>query len=159
VKLPPRLERLRRRHVPDAPLGVPAHQTLLYPFVPADVLDATVRARLATIFTTTPAFDFELAKIARWPDTLYVRPAPAAPFASLATRLAEAWPEYPLYGRGVGFAAHVTIAEPADALSDAELAEACTELPARRRAAVATVIAEGRDGHWRTRWRFRLSGG
>ena len=34
IRLPPELEELRQRHDPMAPFGVPAHVTLLYPFLP-----------------------------------------------------------------------------------------------------------------------------
>ena len=37
----------RDRYDPSAALGVPAHITLLYPFKPADQIDAVVLAQLA----------------------------------------------------------------------------------------------------------------
>ena len=40
VRLPGGLERLRRDGVGDADVGVPAHMTMLYPFVAPDRLDA-----------------------------------------------------------------------------------------------------------------------
>ena len=46
VRLPPDLERFRVALVPNAALRVPAHATLIYPFVPAERLDAAVRSRV-----------------------------------------------------------------------------------------------------------------
>ena len=40
IRLPPELEELRQHHDPMAPFGVPAHVTLLYPFLPSAELDA-----------------------------------------------------------------------------------------------------------------------
>jgi 2'-5' RNA ligase len=135
---------------------VPAHQTLLYPFVDAADLDPSIRDQLATTFRATTAFDFELTRIESWPDALYVLPTPASPFEHLAARLGASWPEYPIYGGETGFAPHITIAEPAEAPDAADLAAARRSLPAARRATTATLIAEDDAGQWRARWRFPL---
>jgi 2'-5' RNA ligase len=157
VRLPPALERIRQANVGDAALGVRAHITLLYPFVPAERLDVSHRLRLARAVAASPAFDYELWSIQRWPDTLYVAPRDGAPFADLAARLADDWPDWPLYGGGVDFEAHVTIGEPAvGAIEELARRVAGESLPARRRATVALVIVERPDGRWRTLWRLPL---
>lgn len=44
--LPPGLEDLRRRCVPDAMAGLAAHATAMYPFAYPEALDEAIRARL-----------------------------------------------------------------------------------------------------------------
>ncbi len=152
VDLPGPLEAYRQRHVADAPMGLPAHVTLRYPFVPAEALTAAHVERLERSVAGSPAFEYRLASVERWPDTLYVAPQPTAPFDELAARLAAAWPEWPLYGDGSPFEAHVTLGEPADAPEETALrlaAGAC--LPAGRAATTVLLVVEGADGRWETR--------
>jgi 2'-5' RNA ligase len=159
IELPPPLEAFRQGHVPDARLGVPAHVTLLYPYVPADELTDTHHDRLASAVRRFTPFTFELTTIERWPDTLYVAPLPAQPFADLAAALAADWPEWPLYGGGVAFEPHVTLGQPADDASASGLREAAAGcLPASREATHLLVIAEAADGRWTERWRLPLGG-
>jgi hypothetical protein len=71
VRLPPRLERERRLHVSVAALGVPAHLTLLYPFIAPGDLTARDRRRIASILRQHSAFDFRLGRIRAWPTALF----------------------------------------------------------------------------------------
>jgi 2'-5' RNA ligase len=160
VRLPPLLEQLRRRHVPNAKLGVPAHVTLLYPFVPSERLSGADIARLRDRARTLAPFGYRLEQIARWPEAIYVVPAPEAPFDALAAAMAADWPQYPLYGSAQPFAAHVTLAEPGSdtALEEIELA-ARMSLPVSRRATAVVVLAEDAAGHWRIRERLPLGSG
>ena len=158
VRLPERLEALRRRAIPDARRGLPAHVTLLYPFAPAEALDGDLRALLAGALAGVDAFRFELAGQGRWPEVLYATVEPDLPFRSLHDRLAMAFPAYPIYGGRFDFVPHVTIAEGAPAAAP-ELAgdPAWRALPAVRTARSADLVV--RDGEtWRVRWRFRLLG-
>jgi len=158
VGLPAPLEAFRQGHVGYAPLGLPAHVTLLYPWLPAERLGDGHFKQLLDVLTGAEAFDFVLATIERWPTVLYAAPHPTAPFNELVDRLAAAWPEWPLYGGlGMPFEPHVTLAEPADDAAEAAvrpLAAGC--LPAPRRAAEVTVIVEAQDQRWRTLWRLLL---
>jgi 2'-5' RNA ligase len=160
VRLPTGLERIRRANAADAVLGVPAHLTLLYPFVPAERLVVQDRTRLEKAMAASPAFGYELWSIDRWPDTLYVAPRPKGPFEDLAARLAADWPDWPLYGGGHAFEPHVTIAEPGiGAVEELARAVGRESLPARRRATQASLIVERSNGRWTSLWRFPLGGG
>ncbi len=53
IRLPAPLERLRQRGVRDAPYGLPAHATLLYPFAPPETLDDELRTQVARIVART----------------------------------------------------------------------------------------------------------
>jgi 2'-5' RNA ligase len=158
TSLPAALERLRRASVENSGLGVPAHLTLLYPFVAPAQLDRGIRSRVAGVAARHAAWDYELAGRARFPDSVYVRVAPEAPFTALQRDLQAAFPEHPIYeGRVAAYVPHVTIAEgPAIGSSDVLEHRGWSALPARRRVASIEVIAPGDDGRWGTVWRVPL---
>jgi len=81
---------LRTRFDPSAALGVPAHITVPHPFMAPDAIDAAVSARIGGIAAATRRFDYRLDTIARFPETLYLAPDPAAPFIALTQALAAA---------------------------------------------------------------------
>jgi 2'-5' RNA ligase len=160
ARLPRGLERLRQRSVADAPDGIPAHLTLLYPFVEPSRLDASVRAAVAAVAARHVPFDYRLVAEARWPETIYVAVEPTRPFVALQADLGAAFPEHPIYGKPPGFAfvPHVTIAE-GGAIEGPSVLEdpAWATLPRAARAAALDVIADRGDG-WRLVWRIRLGG-
>ena len=161
TRLPASLERLRRGNVLDAAQGVPAHLTLLYPFVDPAALAPAVRRALAALARRHQPFDYSLAGMAAWPDTVYVAVDPTRPFIRLQRGLQAAFPDYPIYGRDATFrfVPHVTIAEgPAVADIGVRGDPAWRTLPRTRRAAAIEVIASGADGSWQTVWRLPLGG-
>lgn len=87
----------RQRFDPSCPLGVPAHITLLYPFVPPERLDEPLLAELRVFFSAQPAFAFQLDGPARERHLSYLSPQPAAPFVGLIEALVARWPEHPPY--------------------------------------------------------------
>ena len=158
ARLPAGLERLRRRSVADAAEGVPAHLTLLYPFVQTSSLDVVVRRTIAAVAARHAPFDYRLDRAARWPDTIYVAVAPVEPFIALQTDLARAFPDYPIYGEPPGFAfvPHVTIAEGSSVEDPATVRDpGWTDLPRAAHASAIEVIASD-GGGWRRVWRVRL---
>ncbi len=123
VDVPVPVRRLRDRMDPSAAQGVPAHVTLLYPFMPPEALDDDTRRRLAQIVASEPVFSFVLARVARWPNVVYLVPEPDAPFRRLIGALGEAFPDYPPYGGAHSeVVPHLTIAadQPPDYLAAAE---------------------------------------
>jgi 2'-5' RNA ligase len=152
VDLPEPLEAIRRRYVAEATRGLPAHLTMLYPFVPAvDLLPRHVD-RLASTVSRFLAFDYALVSIKRWPDAVYVAPRPEDKFTALAAALARDWPEWPLYGGGASFVPHITLATPIDEAVEAALAVIDTPvLPVPRRATELLVLVEDQDGRWSAR--------
>ena len=159
VHLPAGLERLRRDSVGNAVDGVPAHATLLYPFVAPGRLTPDVRGLLAGVAAAHAAFDFSLAGAARWPDAVYVRVEPVEPFVRLQAALAGAFPAFPIYGPDAGFefVPHVSVAEGAAANDPRTLGDpAWAALPRPSRASAIEVIARGPGGRWRTAWRIGL---
>lgn len=53
---------------------------MLFPFLPAPLVDADTRAALAEIFGSHPAFDVRFEDCGRFPGVLYLAPDPDTPF-------------------------------------------------------------------------------
>ena len=84
----PAVGNLRRRFDPSAEHGIPAHVTLLAPFLPAERIDDAVRAALAERAAATPPFAFELDRLDCFPGVVYLHPTPGDPFVALI----RTWP-------------------------------------------------------------------
>ena len=93
--------------------GVPAHVTVVYPFVPPDRLDNRVVARLAAAVAQVPAFDCAFEQTAWFGDELvYLAPQPAEPFHALIRAVVAAFPDHPPYGgRHDDLTPHLTIGD------------------------------------------------
>ena len=89
----------RQRLDEAARWGVPAHVTVLYPFLPPGQIDAGVLATLARAVASVPRFTAEWARTA-WFDqrVLWVAPEPDEPFRALTAAVVHEFPEYPPFG-------------------------------------------------------------
>ena len=148
----------RRRYTLDAPAGIPAHVTILFPFFEPALL-GKVTTRLAEIVAGTPAFDLAFRRTARWPEILYLEPDPAEPFFALTRALEHEWPDYPPYGgTHETIVPHLTVAESPDpAVLDRVAASVQPGLPIRTRVREATLFVEDREGRWHEDSRLPLS--
>jgi 2'-5' RNA ligase superfamily len=138
---------LRLRYDPSAPLGVPAHVTVLFPFQD----DAQVEdEELARLFGGFDAFDFTLDRIERFDEgTVWLHPEPSQPFADLTAAVWRRWPEHPPYeGTFDQVIPHLTLS--------ATPIEVAITLPIAARAREVTLIEEGVDDHWSVRRTFAL---
>lgn len=97
-ELEPRIADLRARHDPAARQGMPAHVTVLYPFIPPDRIGPDQRSRLAAVIRQFQAFELTFSNIGRFPEVLWIAPEPVETVAALVHALAEAFPDYPPYG-------------------------------------------------------------
>jgi len=142
---------LRLRFDPNAALGVPAHITVLYPFMPPDEIDDDAVAALVGRF---PAFDYRLDRVVRWEDGgTWLHVEPARPFSDLTAAVEQRWPEYPPYeGAFDEPIPHLTLSvHPIDLQIDFQLPIAC-------RAREVLLIEERQaDGWWNTRLRVPLA--
>ncbi len=139
VQVPMAVSRLRERMDPSAAQGVPAHVTLIYPFMPPGLLKDDVRRVIEEIVAAEPLFQLELVSVERWPNIVYLAPQPSDPFRRLTGALAAAFPDYPPYeGAHPDVVPHLTVAQdvPEDWLAAAEHALPAT-LPIR------DVVARG----------------
>jgi len=94
----PLVSRWRDRFDPAAASGVPPHVTIVYPFVPVDVLTADDLADLRALAAARARFTVSFRSCARFPGVLYLAPSPDGPFRQLTADLVTRWPEAPPYG-------------------------------------------------------------
>jgi hypothetical protein len=130
--------------------GVPAHLSVVYPFVPPAEVDDSVLARLAAAVGTVPTFEF-LFRRTEWfgADVLWLAPEPDAPFRSLTRAVVAAFPAHqPYSGAYPEPTPHLTIGElrlgSGDELAAAERA-ARAHLPIRSRIDRAVLLAGRRE--------------
>jgi 2'-5' RNA ligase len=157
----PLVRGVRERFDPSAADGIPAHITLVYPFVPVELLDERTVEGLRGVFELASPFDFSLTGPERFPEALYLRPEPAEPFRALIEGLGRTFPEYPPYaGEFDDVIPHLTVAQGRDEELMAGIAsELASGLPVRAHVAEATLMLEGNDGPWRVADSFRFGGG
>jgi 2'-5' RNA ligase len=155
----PLVSRWRDRLDPYAAAGVPAHVTVLAPFLDSGQIGAAELVALRSLFASRPAFDAVFPRCARFPGVLYLAPEPAGPFRALTEAVSARWPQaQPYGGRFPEVVPHLTVAysEDQDVLDRVEAALAGC-LPARARIASAQLLANDR-GRWTERARFGLGG-
>lgn len=95
----PVVGRFRRALDSGAAAGVPAHVTVVYPFMPVEQVDRDVLRHLRDLFVTIEEFECSLASIA-WFDrsVMYLRPEPDVPLRRMTRLVVERWPQWPPYG-------------------------------------------------------------
>jgi 2'-5' RNA ligase len=141
-------------------IGVPAHITLVFPFVPAAQLDQPLVTALAAIVGNGNAFEFELRKAARFPTTLYLAPEPALPFVRLTEAIVHRFPNYPPYeGTFDSVVPHLTVAHGDTALMDRADTDIERSLPIMSTAREAVLLEEVEPdwGRWQLRARLPLA--
>lgn len=155
LALPESLEAIRQEHVAIARLGVPAHVTLLFPFVAAASLQSSDVVRAAGAIARTEAFDVELREARTFDPgpteegAIWLAPEPPEPFIEMTEALVAAFPGYLPYG-GIHDTVipHLTLAN-LDVDVPALVAAARPELPFARRVESAAVLIEDEAGRWR----------
>jgi hypothetical protein len=162
----PVVGRLRMAHDAVAADGIPAHVTVLYPFVPHGRLTNDVRQSIADLASGTPAFDYRFEGVGRFGDTtVYLAPEPAGAFAGLTDAAHARWPEQPPYGGAFDIVIpHLTVGDGLDGPRADALEAAVGQVLARHgpivgRATQITLMAEGADGQWSVDSRYPLAAG
>lgn len=157
----PAVGELRRELDPVARLGVPAHVTVLFPFMPAEEIDDEVMLRLAGLFRTVPSFEHAFVRTAWFgDDVLWLASDADAIFGSLTNLVADAFPDYPPYeGQFDDVVPHLTIADHGrmDAMRAADRAVQ-PHLPIRTVTRAVTPLVEQPSGRWETAESFALGG-
>jgi len=148
----------RHRHDPHAVAGVPAHVTVLYPWIPADAVTADDERALGALAAGHDRFTLEFAGFGGSGRTLWLDPTPAAPVRALTRAVVARWPAHPPYGgRFDGDHPHLTIADGTDPdLFPRITAEVAPRLPLRVDVAAVTLAEQRTDGRWRLRRSFPL---
>jgi 2'-5' RNA ligase len=157
---------LRRRYDAAAGAGIPAHVTVLYPFLDVSRIDAGVIGALTGLFGRQEPFEVEFACCGRFPDVLFLAPEPAAPFVALTEAVAARWPEAPPYaGKFDDPHPHLTVAYDRTPVSfepgtyDAVEAELRPGLPVSARVASVSLFVCDENERWHQRQVFPLGGG
>jgi 2'-5' RNA ligase len=115
---------LRREHDPSASAGVPAHVTVMVPFLTPKELDAEVIAELTALISAVPGFSFRLASVGWFGRTvLYLAPEPAGPFVALTEAVAEAFGTAPYGGDYDDIVPHLTVAHASDGVELSAVAD------------------------------------
>jgi 2'-5' RNA ligase len=145
----------RERTSNDKPSrGVPAHVTLLFPFVPAADVDAAIVEELRRVVGAAEAFAFGLREARRFPGVLYLAPDPPEPFVRLTEAIADRWPRHPPYeGAFETVVPHLTVAQGDAALLDEAETVVRPALPIHAQAREALLLEEV-EPEWR-RWETR----
>ncbi len=145
--------------------GVPAHITVLVPWIPPDELTEADLDAVGQLAKSWEPFEVSFAEfrvfpVTDGPNVHWLAPELADPFIGLTDDVMTCWPEYPPYGGAFGAepVPHLTLSSTAADDELAELFEAIRpQLPIRTRASELSVL-EVRGGVCRTRASFRLGG-
>ncbi len=103
---------LLRRYAPDTLTRVPAHLTVLYPFVAYERLDEACD-QLASIGASIAPFEVTLAGYAEFPGVIYMIPRNPQPIKRLFRTIYQHFPDCPPYRGAFGddLTPHLTVAE------------------------------------------------
>jgi hypothetical protein len=143
-----------------AAFAVPAHVTVLHPFLRSDRVGALQRRQVAEAVQSVSAFDVAFPRV-EWfgEDVVYLAPEPQEPFRTLTRLLWTAFPESPPYGGlHIETTPHLTVAH---GVGPGRLREAARKVTARLPIAArveAVHLFQGRDepGGWHSAERFPL---
>jgi 2'-5' RNA ligase len=142
--------RARARYDPAAAEEVPAHLTVLYPFLPAARIDTGVLAALREIFAGHEPFEVRFPRFGRFPGLLWLAPEPDGPVRTLTAAVAARWPEAPPYGGAFDDPVpHLTVAQGQSAEVYAAVEAECAGALPLLRTRIAQVRLVVFDG---TRW-------
>jgi hypothetical protein len=95
----PAVGRHRARLDEAAREGVPAHLTVLYPFLPPAGIGEPLLASLGRLFAGFAAFEFTLDRVGWFgEEVVWLGPRDPAPFSALTSAVFTAFPSCPPYG-------------------------------------------------------------
>jgi 2'-5' RNA ligase len=142
--------------------GVPAHVTVLYPFMPPERLSASVLAELGRLLAEIAPFDTTFDAVDWFGDgVVYLRPTPDRPLRQLTAMVAARWPDWPPYGGVYGEPTpHLTIGDRGTRLEHARAAETIARaLPIEANASEVHVYTGTREPRsWTKRAVIALGG-
>jgi len=151
---------LRERFDPSAALGVPAHITVLSPFMPPEQISEVVRATIARSLAQFAPFPFALRRVGRFPATAWLMPEPADPFIALTNALVTAFPQFPPYGGAhARVVPHLTVADgdaANAAIAERELGRLLKSRGSVQSTCSAVTLLENSSGRWEELHVFEL---
>ncbi|MDE2627508.1 MAG: 2'-5' RNA ligase family protein [Burkholderiales bacterium] len=152
---------LRERFDASARIGVPAHITVLFPFMPSTGVEPSVLRSVRAVVGRARAFEFSLARVGRFPATTYLAPDPPEPFIALTESLFREFPQFPPFAGGFPTVVpHLTVAHGSAADSvlahAALLAALAAHGPVKARCE-SLALFENATGLWRQTQVFPLA--
>jgi hypothetical protein len=159
----PLVKEWRERYDWSAAQGVPAHITIVYPFMPPGEITAEVLHELRELFARFSTFEFALTELRRFPEYLHLFPSPAEPFKALTCAVVERYPQYPPYGGAFAeVIPHLTVvgeieAAQLDTIEREFMQQHGSQLPVKATANEVLLI-ENSSGRWEVRQGFALAG-
>jgi 2'-5' RNA ligase len=155
----PLVSEWRAQYDSSAQRGVPAHITLLYPFVPTEKVDEELLRGLRELFAQQPPITYELPRVARFPEVAWLAPEPPEPFKALTELIVARFPDYlPYEGVHDEVIPHLTVAEGRTELQDRVEAALSSHLPISGHATDVALLFEDDESLWHQAHRFPLSG-
>jgi hypothetical protein len=158
----PLVRPFRDRFDPSAALGVPAHITLLYPFIAPEQIGADILDAVTACFRSFAPIAFSLTEVRRFPaETLYLAPAPDEPFRTLTMAIWDRFPQTPPYGGAwPDIVPHLSLGRFADASELERVADEFTQvsetaLPVRAHASTVVLLVNA-TGRWVVENTFKL---
>ena len=157
----PIVHSFRERFDPSARRGMPAHITILYPFLSGHSIEGAALADLENLLRAHPQFDFSLREIRRFPGVLYLASEPSEPFERLIADVCNKFPEWPPYAGSVSCPIpHLTIADVGqrfdlDSIEREFRSLNAAVLPVSARARAVALMAL-RDSKWQREYEFTL---
>ncbi len=152
----------RSKYDSSTAVGMPAHITINYPFLPVEKDKTSAVSKLKSLFSEHESFQFSLAAVKRLPGLLYLEPFPTRPFTELIRAVPERFPQSPPYG-GIfkEVIPHLTVATTDDNEALEEINRQFTgvcvgRLPMRASARDVWLMDNG-PGLWTTRISFALA--
>ena len=152
----------RKRLDISAIAGLPAHITILSPFIPPESLSQAHVSDLRAFFSDQRRFEFSLGGLCAFPSVLYLAPDPLASFDALTKASVACFPNYPPYGGAFAQPVpHLTVAqqppaESLEAVTEGVLVAAASRLPLAC-SAHEVALAFKRNGRWSIRESFPLA--
>lgn len=147
---------------PSASWGVPAHITVVYPFVRPEHLDSHMIDRIRDVLQPVNSFDIQFDELAEFEgDVLYLAPEPAAPLRDLTARVVSEWPDHlPYEGVHNEVVPHLTVATSSGLHLFEDIArDVGHKLPIRARVdSVLLMTGTPEPGAWNVRASFNLAG-
>ncbi|MFZ2649579.1 MAG: 2'-5' RNA ligase family protein [Burkholderiaceae bacterium] len=131
---------------------VPAHVTVLVPFMAPDQISRDVLAQIQAALNRVPSFAFTLSQVRRFPATAYLAPEPAGSFIALTQALVQSFPAFPPFrGEHESIVPHLTVAH--GSASEADLAAAELEAVMRSKGPISSFcssvsLLENSSGLW-----------
>ena len=140
--------------------AIPAHITLLFPFVEAGRVDDALRALVEAHFAAALPFAAELSSVGRFEAYVWLVPEPRERFVELVTATWSRFPECPPYGGDFAeIVPHLTVGGATEEVTTDEIVAAAGEelaprLPLPFVADAAWLLVEQVDRTWVADERF-----